>query len=75
MAERFIAIPFDVFTAIIRAADSDTHANAPRAAGLLALSAGLLRQYKDDIAQLDAALPLYDALYRWTRDGQNERHS
>jgi len=59
---------------IIRAADTNTHDTAPEAAGLLAMSVGLSRHYKDDQAQLAAAMPLYDALYRWARDGQAETH-
>lgn len=59
---------------VIRAADTDRHDLAPQAAGLLALSVGLSRQYKDDLAQLNAAMPLYDALYRWARDGIDEGH-
>lgn len=59
---------------VIRAADTNRHDLAPEAAGLLAISVGLSRQYKDDLQQLEAALPLYDALYRWARDGQNEGH-
>lgn len=59
---------------VIRAADTNSHDASPEAAGLLALSVGLSRQYKDDHAQLASALPLYDALYRWARDGQDETH-
>lgn len=59
---------------VIRAADTNTHHKSPQAAGLLALSVGLSRQYRDDLAQLDAGLPLYDALYRWARDGVDEGH-
>lgn len=59
---------------VIRAADTNRHDLAPQAAGLLALSVGLSRAYRDDIEQLDAALPLYDALYRWARDGRREGH-
>ena len=40
----------------------------------LALSVGLSRIYRDDLQQLDAGLPLYDALYRWARDGHEEGH-
>ncbi|WP_050522706.1 chromate resistance protein ChrB domain-containing protein [Pseudorhodobacter wandonensis] len=64
----------DRLARIIRAADTDSHENAPQAAGLLALSVGLSRMYKDDLQQLDAAMPLYDALYRWARDGHLETH-
>lgn len=59
---------------IIRAADTDRHDLAPQAAGLLAVSVGLSRAWKNDLEQLDAAMPLYDALYRWARDGQDETH-
>ena len=30
--------------------------------------------YRDDLAQLDAAMPVYDALYRWARDAFDETH-
>jgi hypothetical protein len=59
---------------IIRAADTDGK-NSPQAAGLLAFSVRLSRMYCDDHAQLDAAMPLYDALYRWSRDGAQETHA
>ncbi|WP_281968255.1 chromate resistance protein ChrB domain-containing protein [Roseovarius nanhaiticus] len=58
----------------IREADTNRHDLHPVAAGLLAISVGLSRQYKNDHAQLEAAMPLYDALYRWARDGQDEGH-
>jgi hypothetical protein len=64
----------DHLARVVRAADTNRHDLAPEAAGLLALSVGLSRQYKDDQAQLDAGLTLYDALYRWARDGQGEGH-
>ncbi|MFK7753982.1 MAG: chromate resistance protein ChrB domain-containing protein, partial [Sedimentitalea sp.] len=59
---------------VVRAADTNRHDLAPEAAGLLALSVGLSRQYKDDHRQLEAGMALYDALYRWARDGQGESH-
>lgn len=59
---------------VVRAADTNTHSLAPQAAGLLAISVGLSRQYRDDTAQLEAGMALYDALYRWARDGQGEGH-
>ena len=64
----------DRVSKVIRAADTNRHDLAPEAAGLLALSVGLSRQYRDDSAQLEAGLPIYDALYRWARDGQGETH-
>jgi hypothetical protein len=48
---------------------------APQAAGLLAASLGLSRMYRDDLAQLDAAMGLYDAFYRWARDAVSETHN
>lgn len=59
---------------VIRAADTDTHEAAPQAAGLLAVSVGFSRMYRDDGQQLEAAMPVYDALYRWARDGFSETH-
>ncbi|MEO8531501.1 MAG: sulfurtransferase/chromate resistance protein [Deltaproteobacteria bacterium] len=59
---------------VVRAADTDHHDHSPQAAGLLAISVGLSRLYKDDLAQLEAGMTLYDALYRWARDGQEEGH-
>lgn len=59
---------------VVRAADTNTHDLAPEAAGLLALSVGLSQAYRDDLAQLEAGMTLYDALYRWARDGKDETH-
>lgn len=64
----------DRMALVIRAADTDRHDLAPQAAGLLALSVGLSRQFRDDLAQLEAGMVLYDALYRWARDGFDEGH-
>ncbi len=64
----------DRLATVVRAADTDRHDLAPQAAGLLALSVGLSRLFKDDLAQLDAGMTLYDALYRWARDGFDEGH-
>lgn len=64
----------DRLSTVIRAADTNSHDLAPEAAGLLALSVGLSRQYRDDHDQLEAGMTLYDALYRWARDGAGEGH-
>jgi rhodanese-related sulfurtransferase len=66
--------PLDRLATVIRAADTDRHDLAPQASGLLALSVGLSRMYRDDLQQLDAGTALYDALYRWARDGHEEGH-
>lgn len=66
--------PLDTVARVVRGADTNRHDLAPEAAGLLAVSVGLSRMYRDDLAQLDAGMVLYDALYRWARDGQGEGH-
>ncbi len=60
---------------IVRGADTDRLDLAPQAAGLLAASLGLSRMYRDDLAQLDASMGLYDALYLWARDAVGETHN
>ena len=60
---------------IVRAADTDRLDIAPQAAGLLAASLGLSRMYRDDLAQLDASMGLYDSFYRWSRDATGETHN
>ena len=59
---------------IVRAADTDRLDLAPEAAGLRAASLGLSRMYRDDLAQLNAGMTLYDAFYRWARDATDEGH-
>lgn len=63
----------------VRAADTDRLELAPQAAGLLALSLGLSALHAtDDLAMLEAAMPMYDALYAWCRGevtGQTARHT
>ncbi len=59
---------------IVRGADTDRHDLAPEAAGLMAVSLGLSRMYRDDLRQLEAGLAIYDAFYRWARDAQGESH-
>lgn len=58
----------------VRAADTNRLDLHPVAPGLLAISVGLSRQYKDDHEQLKAGLSLYDGLFRWARDGFEEGH-
>jgi rhodanese-related sulfurtransferase len=64
----------DRLALVVRGADTDRHDLAPQAAGLLALSVGLSRMFRDDLQQLDAGMALYDALYRWARDAHEEGH-
>ncbi|AMJ60445.1 chromate resistance protein ChrB domain-containing protein [Bosea sp. PAMC 26642] len=77
MVEEFgLAGPaLDRLARIVRAADTAALDLAPQAAGLLAASLGLSRMFKDDLAQLDAGMLLYDAFYRWCRDASEETHN
>jgi hypothetical protein len=59
---------------VVRGADTNRLDLAPQAAGLLAASVGLSRMYRDDLQQLEAGMALYDAFYRWARDGFEESH-
>ena len=60
---------------IVRGADTARPDLAPQSAGLLAASLGYSRMYRDDLLQLDAAMGLYDAFYRWCRDATAEGHN
>jgi rhodanese-related sulfurtransferase len=60
---------------IVRGADTARLDLAPEAAGLLAVSLGFSRMYREDLVQLDAAMAIYDALYRWARDASDETHN
>ena len=77
MIEEFgLASPaLDRLAEIVRAADTARLDLAPQAAGFLAASLGLSRMFKDDLAQLDAGMLLYDAFYRWCRDASEESHN
>ena len=55
----------DRLARIVRGADTDHLALEPQCAGLLAMSLGLSQLHTDDHAMLEAAMPLYDALYAW----------
>lgn len=59
---------------IVRGADTGQPDLTPQSAGLLAVSLGYSRMYREDIAQLDAAMAVYDAFYRWCRDATDETH-
>lgn len=61
--------------AIVRGADTAAHDLAPEVPGLLAISLGLSRMFKDDIEQVHAGMLIYDALYRWARDASRETHN
>lgn len=61
--------------AIVRGADTDELDLAPQAAGLLAVSLGLSRLFSDDHEMLRHGMVVYDALYVWCREGQDETHT
>lgn len=67
--------PLARLATIVRGADTDRLDLAPEAAGLLAVSLGLSRIHSDDHVQLEAGMAVYDALYRWCRDAQDEKHN
>jgi hypothetical protein len=61
--------------AIVRGADTDRFELAPQAAGLWAISAGLSYNYSNDQEQLNIGMKLYEALYSWATQVQNEKHN
>ena len=60
---------------IVRGADTSRLDLTPQSAGLYAVSLGLSRLFTDDHEMLKHGLVLYDALYAWCREGQDETHS
>ncbi len=52
---------------IVRAADTDRLDLAPQAAGLLAVSLGLSRNFANDHEMLRHGFVIYDALYSWCK--------
>lgn len=66
--------PLSHLATIVRGADTARPDLAPEVAGLLAVSLGLSRLHADDLAQLEAGMLIYDALYRWCRDARGETH-
>ncbi|MEM9498864.1 MAG: chromate resistance protein ChrB domain-containing protein [Pseudomonadota bacterium] len=56
----------------LSAGQGDAH---PVSAGLGALTAGLARQYPAPAHRLDQMLPVFDALYRWARDGYDAQEN
>jgi hypothetical protein len=60
---------------IVRGADTAKLDLAPQAPGLAALSLGLSRLFGDDHEMLRHGMVMYDALYRWCKEGQDEVHT
>ena len=66
--------PLSRLAAIVRGADTGKLELTRQSGGLLAACLGYSRMYRDDLAQLNAALGLFDAMYRWSRDATDEQH-
>ena len=60
---------------VVRGADTGELALAPQAPGLLAISLGLSRLFPDDHEMLEHGMVMYDALYAWCKQGQDEVHT
>jgi hypothetical protein len=60
---------------IVRGADTNRMDLAPQAAGLAAMSLGLSRTHPDDFRMLEQGMVMYDALYAWCKEGQDEVHT
>lgn len=56
---------------IVRGADTDRLDLAPQAAGLLAISQGLSRNFSNDHEMLRHGMIIYDALYSWCKTLQD----
>jgi hypothetical protein len=57
---------------IVRGADTDAHDLTPESPGLLAVAQGFRLAYQDDHQQLEAELPVYDALYAYCQQREAE---
>jgi hypothetical protein len=63
----------DRVAAVVRDADNDNaYGRAPEAAGLRAISLGLVDRLRDDQQRLAHAMVMYDALYEWASRGATE---
>jgi hypothetical protein len=60
---------------IVRGADTAKLELASQAPGLAAVSLGLSRIFPDDHEMLKHGMVLYDALYAWCKEGQDELHT
>jgi len=65
----------DELARIVRGADTGKLGLAPQSAGLLAVSLGLSLIFRDDHEMLRHGMTMYDALYRWCKEGKQETHT
>jgi rhodanese-related sulfurtransferase len=60
---------------IVRGADTGKLDLAPQAPGLAAISLGLSRNFANDHEMLAHGMVMYDALYAWCKEDQDETHT
>jgi hypothetical protein len=77
LIERFgLAAPgLDRLAKIVRGADNGRLDLTPESPGLYAISLGLSRMFADDHEMLRHGLVMYDALYAWILQAQDETHA
>jgi hypothetical protein len=59
---------------IVRGADTSRLDLSAQSAGLYAISLGLSKNFENDHEMLSHGLVMYDALYAWCRDCQQDEH-
>ena len=64
----------DTLATIVRGADTSALHLAAQAPGLLSVSLGLSAMFADDHAMLKWGMLVYDSLYAWCREAQDEAH-
>jgi hypothetical protein len=72
---KLTAAGLDRLARIVRGADTSRLDLAPEAPGLYAISLGLSRMFADDHEMLRHGLVMYDALYAWILQAQDEAHN
>lgn len=60
---------------IVRGADTSNLSLTQQSAGLYAISLGLSRNYSSDHEMLKYGIVMYEALYAWCKDCQQESHN
>ncbi len=65
----------DELALIVRGADTNRLDLTPQSAGLAAISLGLSLNFRNDLEMLEEGMTMYDALYRWCKEGKQETHT
>lgn len=60
---------------IVRGADTSNLDLTPQSAGLYAISLGLSKSFSDDHEMLKHGMVMYDSLYAWCKECQDETHN